>query len=62
MIEYKMDFTPKWVQVSSSVWPSADVLIFANYQIRINGQIFSENTIEFRDALKAEKIWDRLKN
>jgi len=59
MIEYKSDTMKEWHIVSKSV--DVNNLTFVGYTVRIGPQIFTHHTQEFREAVQAEQIWEKLR-
>ena len=43
------------------IYKDLTMLSFCNYLVRINGQVFTENNDEFKEAYKKAYMWEKLK-
>ena len=67
MFEYKYNRTTQWIPVRDVVVRNMKELenfslSFKDYAVRIGGIVFTSNTKEFKNAVKKEVLWAKIKN
>ena len=59
MIEYKHNESKNWFKISARTTLSE--LLFNGYCVRIQGEIFTENSVAFRLAWERNELWSKIK-